>query len=36
MPSKVISVLEGGYNLEGLASASVSHLQALLQKNQII
>jgi acetoin utilization deacetylase AcuC-like enzyme len=32
--NRVISVLEGGYNLDGLASASVSHLQAFLQKNQ--
>ena len=36
MPSnRVISVLEGGYNLEGLASASVSHLQAFLQEKSI-
>jgi len=26
---RVLSVLEGGYNLKGLASACVSHLQAL-------
>jgi acetoin utilization deacetylase AcuC-like enzyme len=26
---RVLSVLEGGYNLDGLASACVSHLQAL-------
>ena len=32
--NRVISVLEGGYNLDGLASASISHLQAFLQKNQ--
>ena len=32
--NRVISVLEGGYNLNGLASASISHLQAFLQKNQ--
>ena len=31
--SRVLSVLEGGYNLEGLASASVSHLQAYIQEN---
>ena len=31
--SRVLSVLEGGYNLQGLASASVSHLQAYIQEN---
>ena len=30
---RVISVLEGGYNLKGLASASVSHLEAFIQAN---
>ena len=30
---KLISVLEGGYNLKGLASASISHLKALLGKD---
>ena len=31
---KVISVLEGGYDLNGLASSSIAHLQALLGKNR--
>jgi acetoin utilization deacetylase AcuC-like enzyme len=31
---RVISVLEGGYNLKGLASASISHLQAFLSKDE--
>ena len=30
---KLISVLEGGYNLKGLAHASISHLKALLEKD---
>lgn len=30
---RVISVLEGGYNLEGLATASISHLEAFIQNN---
>ena len=30
---KLISVLEGGYNLKGLANASISHLKALLGKD---
>ena len=31
---KVISVLEGGYDLNGLASSSIAHLQALLGENR--
>jgi acetoin utilization deacetylase AcuC-like enzyme len=31
---RVISVLEGGYNLKGLASASISHLQAFLSNDE--
>lgn len=30
---KVVSVLEGGYNLEGLASASISHMKAFIEGN---
>ena len=30
--SNVVSVLEGGYNLNGLASSSIAHLQALLNR----
>ena len=30
--SNVVSVLEGGYNLNGLASSSFAHLQALLNR----
>ncbi len=28
---RIVSALEGGYNLEGLASGIVSHLQALMK-----
>ena len=31
---KVISVLEGGYNLNGLASSSIAHLRALIGENR--
>lgn len=30
---RVVSVLEGGYNLDGLASASVAHFQAMMEGN---
>jgi acetoin utilization deacetylase AcuC-like enzyme len=28
---RVVSMLEGGYNLEGLASASAAHVETLLE-----
>ncbi len=32
---RLVSVLEGGYSLSGLASAAAAHLQALLEKNGV-